>query len=257
MRPCSPPTSPPAAHRRPAARPGRRAPPVPGGRCAYTSARLNTAGRFTARYGHVEARMRTPRGQGMWPAFRMLGNDIGQIGWPASGEIDVLENVGFRTFAVDWSPGRISWSVDGQVHQTRTPADLGGDPWVSDKPFFLMSNLAVGGYWPGNPDSTTVFPQRLVVDHVRVSTSDAGARTGPIAGLGGQCVDVAGANTANGTPSSCTTATAPPRSPGRWAPTARRALGKCLDVVDGGTGDGIRVQLWTCAGTANQKWTAP
>ncbi|MGA4843647.1 glycoside hydrolase family 16 protein [Streptomyces sp. G45] len=175
------------------------------GRCEYTSARLNTAGRFTRTYGHVEARIKVPRGQGMWPAFWMLGADIGGVGWPDCGEIDVMENVGFEpgtvhgtlhgpgysgsggigagytlpggeafadafhTFAVDWSPNKVTWSVDGHVYQTRTPADLGGRKWVFDKPFFLILNLAVGGYWPGDPDGSTAFPQRLTVDYVRVS----------------------------------------------------------------------------------------
>ncbi|AXQ53605.1 hydrolase [Streptomyces sp. SCA2-2] len=178
------------------------------GRCEYTSARLNTAERFNAEYGHVETRLKVPRGQGMWPAFWMLGADFGQVGWPASGEIDIMENVGFEpstvhgtlhgpgysggngigagytlpggeqfadgfhTFAVDWAPDRISWSVDGQVYQTRTPADTGGNPWVFNKPFFLILNLAVGGDWPGPPDGNTTFPQELVVDYVRVTTSD-------------------------------------------------------------------------------------
>lgn len=178
------------------------------GRCEYTSARLNTSGKFTQTYGHVEARMKVPRGQGMWPAFWMLGADIGSVGWPQSGEIDVMENVGFEpstvhgtlhgpgysgsggigagytlpggeafadkfhTFAVDWSPNKVTWSVDGNVYQTRTPADLGGKQWVFDKPFFLILNLAVGGYWPGDPDGSTTFPQQLVVDYVRVSTNN-------------------------------------------------------------------------------------
>ncbi|GAA2253868.1 hydrolase [Streptomyces ruber] len=177
------------------------------GTCEYTSARLNTSGRFAATYGHVEARMKLPRGQGVWPAFWMLGQDFGEVGWPDSGEIDVMENVGhepstvhgtlhgpgysgeggigagytlpdgqafadgFHTFAVDWEPGKISWSVDGEVFQTRTPADLNGNPWVFDKPFFLILNLAVGGYWPGDPDGSTAFPQQLVVDEVTVTTS--------------------------------------------------------------------------------------
>ncbi|MFF5563227.1 family 16 glycosylhydrolase [Streptomyces sp. NPDC012623] len=178
------------------------------GTCEYTSARLNTSGKFSTTYGHVEARMKLPRGQGIWPAFWMLGDDIGSVGWPNSGEIDVMENVGhepstvhgtihgpgysgaagigagyslpngeafadsFHTFAVDWSPNSISWSVDGNVYQTRTPADLGGNQWVFDKPFFVILNLAVGGDWPGSPDGSTSFPQQLVVDYVRVSTND-------------------------------------------------------------------------------------
>ncbi|GGJ78175.1 hydrolase [Streptomyces camponoticapitis] len=175
------------------------------GTCEYTSARLNTAGKFDSAYGRVEARIKIPRGQGIWPAFWMLGSNMGDVGWPNSGEIDIMENVGFEpntvhgtlhgpgysgeggigagyslpngeafadnfhTFAVDWAPDSIKWSVDGNVFQTRTPADLGGREWVFNKPFFLILNLAVGGYWPGDPDGSTVFPQQLVVDYVRVS----------------------------------------------------------------------------------------
>ncbi|MDQ0585184.1 glycoside hydrolase family 16 protein [Streptomyces rishiriensis] len=265
------------------------------GRCEYTSARLNTAGRFTTTYGRVEARMKVPRGQGMWPAFWMLGNDIGQVGWPASGEIDVMENVGFEpatvhgtlhgpgysgsggigagytlpggqafadafhTFAVDWSPNAITWSVDGTVYQRRTPADLGGRQWVFDKPFFLILNLAVGGYWPGDPDGSTAFPQQLLVDYVRVSTDTTQpGGAGPITGLAGKCVDVAGANTANGTAVQlydCNGTAAQ-----QWAVGADgtiRALGKCLDVASGGTADGTPVQLWDCNGSAAQQWAVP
>ncbi|MCX5528483.1 lectin [Streptomyces bobili] len=265
------------------------------GRCEYTSARLNTAGRFTTTYGRVEARMKVPRGQGMWPAFWMLGNDIGQVGWPNSGEIDVMENVGFEpstvhgtlhgpgysgsggigagytlpggqafadafhTFAVDWSPNAITWSVDGTVYQRRTPADLGGRQWVFDKPFFLILNLAVGGYWPGDPDGGTVFPQQLLVDYVRVSTDTAQpGGSGPITGIGGKCVDVAGADSANGTAVQlydCNGTAAQ-----RWTVGGDgtiRALGKCLDVASGGTADGTLVQLWDCNGTPAQQWAVP
>ncbi|MGW2563678.1 lectin [Streptomyces sp. NPDC001514] len=264
------------------------------GTCQYTSARLNTAGRFTQAYGHVEARMKIPRGQGMWPAFWMLGNDIGQVGWPNSGEIDVMENVGFEpstvhgtihgpgysgsggigaaytlpggqafadgfhTFAVDWAPDSITWSVDGNVYQRRTPADLGGRQWVFNKPFFLILNLAVGGYWPGDPDGSTVFPQQLVVDHVRVTTSDSGGggTSGTLRGLAGKCLDVAGANTANGTRVQLYTCNGTAAQ--RWTVGTDgtiRALGKCLDAAAAGTADGTRVQLWDCNGTGAQRWS--
>ncbi|MBT2467010.1 lectin [Streptomyces sp. ISL-66] len=265
------------------------------GKCEYTSARLNTAGKFTTTYGRVEARMKIPRGQGMWPAFWMLGNDIGQVGWPNAGEIDVMENVGFEpstvhgtlhgpgysgaggigagytlpggqafadafhTFAVDWSPNVITWSVDGTVYQRRTPADLGGKRWAFNKPFFLILNLAVGGYWPGDPNGSTVFPQQLLVDYVRVST-DSGQPSGggPITGLGGKCVDVTGANSANGTPVQLYDCNGTPAQ--RWSVGTDgtiRALGKCLDVASGGTADGTPVQLWDCNGSAAQQWATP
>ncbi|WP_353946941.1 family 16 glycosylhydrolase [Streptomyces sp. HUAS MG91] len=263
------------------------------GTCQYTSARLNTSGKFSAQYGHVEARMKIPRGQGMWPAFWMLGTDIGSVGWPNSGEIDVMENVGFEpstvhgtihgpgysgsagvgagyslpggqafadafhTFAVDWAPNSIKWSVDGVVYQTRTPADVSGKTWAFNKPFFLILNLAVGGYWPGDPNSSTAFPAQLVVDSVSVTTSDTPAPTGgAIRGLAGKCVDVAAANPANGTPVQlydCNGTAAQQWTVG--SDGTIRALGKCLDVNSGGTADGTPVQLYDCNGTAAQKWT--
>ncbi|GAA2415756.1 glycoside hydrolase family 16 protein [Streptomyces glaucosporus] len=265
------------------------------GRCEYTSARMNTAGKFTTTYGHIEARIKIPRGRGMWPAFWMLGADINNpgVGWPNSGEIDIMENVGhepgkvhgtihgpgysggegigasytlpggrafaddFHTFAVDWSPNSITWSVDGQVYQRRTPADLGGDRWVFDKPFFLILNLAVGGDWPGLPDSSTSFPQQMVVDYVRVTGGDSGGtgRTGTITGLAGKCLDVAWADTANGTPvqiHDCNGNAAQQWTVGTDGTI--RALGKCLDVSGAGTADGTKVQLWDCNGTAAQQW---
>ncbi|RAJ85042.1 ricin-type beta-trefoil lectin protein [Streptomyces sp. PsTaAH-137] len=262
------------------------------GTCQYTSARLNTSGKFSAQYGHVEARMKIPRGQGMWPAFWMLGTDIGSVGWPNSGEIDVMENVGFEpsivhgtihgpgysgsagvgagyslpggqafadafhTFAVDWAPNSIKWSVDGVVYQTRTPADVSGKTWAFNKPFFLILNLAVGGYWPGDPNSSTTFPAQLVVDSVSVTTSDTPAPTGgAIRGLAGKCVDVAAANSANGTPVQlydCNGTAAQQWTVG--SDGTIRALGKCLDVNSGGTADGTPVQLYDCNGTAAQKW---
>ncbi|MFE7706926.1 ricin-type beta-trefoil lectin domain protein [Streptomyces sp. NPDC057486] len=263
------------------------------GRCEYTSARLNTAGKFTSTYGHIETRMKIPRGQGMWPAFWMLGDDIGSVGWPNSGEIDIMENVGFEpgtvhgtihgpgysgsggigagyalpggqafadafhTFAVDWAPDSITWSVDGNVYQRRTPADLGGKSWVFNKPFFIIMNLAVGGYWPGDPDGSTTFPRQLVVDYVRVTTSDSGSggTSGTITGLGGKCVDVAGASAANGTAVQlydCNGTAAQKWTVG--SDGTIRALGKCLDVKDNSTANGAQLQLWDCNGGGNQRW---
>lgn len=178
------------------------------GSCQYTSARLNTASSFTQAYGHLEARIKLPRGQGMWPAFWELGDNIDSAGWPGCGELDIMENVGFEpdtvhgsahgpgysggnpltgtytlpgggafaddfhTFAIDWAPDSVSWSVDGTVYSTHTPSDTNGNPWVFDHPFFLILNLAVGGDWPGSPDGSTQFPQQMVIDYVHVTAND-------------------------------------------------------------------------------------
>jgi len=168
------------------------------GRCQYTSARFNTSGKFSQAYGHFEIRMKMSKGQGMWPAFWMLGGGS----WPNDGEIDVMENIGrepntvhgtihgpgysgangigsafngprfsdgFHTFRLDWSPNLLVWSVDGQQFERRTPADLGGKKWVYNHPFFIILNLAVGGDWPGAPNSSTPFPNTIVVDYVHVT----------------------------------------------------------------------------------------
>jgi beta-glucanase (GH16 family) len=174
------------------------------GTCRYTSARLRTKGLFEQTYGRFEARIRVPRGQGLWPAFWMLGADIDAVGWPQSGEIDIMEHIGrepavvhgtlhgpgyagaegigqadtlarggyaddFHIFAVVWEPEEIRWYVDGRQYHRMTPADLPrGTEWVFDHDFFLLLNVAVGGSWPGDPDASTTFPQQMVVDYVRV-----------------------------------------------------------------------------------------
>jgi beta-glucanase (GH16 family) len=187
------------------------------GPCSHTSARLLTKGRFAIAYGRIEARIRIPRGQGLWPAFWMLGNDIDAAGWPACGEIDIMENIGREpavvhgalhgpgysgaqglsgaysqaapfadgdhVFAVEWEPQRVRWSVDGSVYHTRTVADLpAGADWVFDHPFFILLNVAVGGNWPGYPDATTVFPQAMRVDYVRAYWRSRATYL-PVAGL--------------------------------------------------------------------------
>jgi len=171
----------------------------------YTSARLKTEGKFSHKYGRFEARIKIPQGQGIWPAFWMLGDDVAKRGWPKCGEIDIMENIGkepamvhgtihgpgysgdkgisapytlpadkhfaddFHVYAVEWEKKAIHFYVDDQLYATRTQADLPkGTKWVYNHKFFLLLNVAVGGGWPGNPDSSTVFPQSMLVDYVRV-----------------------------------------------------------------------------------------
>jgi len=170
----------------------------------YTSGRIKTKGLFERRYGRFEARIKVPVGQGIWPAFWMLGNDIDEVGWPECGEVDIMEYRGheprvlwasvhgpghagddaitsrhelsasgfhldFHVFAIDWSPQRIDWFLDGALYKTVTPDDLPSDGrWVYDHPFFILLNVAVGGRWPGSPDAATTFPQSMLVDYVRV-----------------------------------------------------------------------------------------
>ena len=184
------------------------------GPCKYTSARLITWHKAEVAYGRVEARIQIPFGQGIWPAFWMLGTNLSEVGWPQSGEIDILENIGsepsamhgtvhgpgysgangiggdyglpegkrfaddFYIYAIEWEPDEIRWYVDGDNYLTLTPDDIpAGSEWVFDHPFFVLLNVAVGGYWPGNPDGTTTFPQTMHIDYVRVyqRVSDANA----------------------------------------------------------------------------------
>lgn len=235
------------------------------GQCSYTSARLQTAGKFGQMYGRMEARIKVPRGTGLWPAFWMLGDDIAVHPWPASGEIDIMEHVGhepsivkgsahgpgftgansfnrdfelpqnesfadsFHTFAVDWAPGRITWSVDGDSYGVLTPDQLSaGQQWVFDKPYFLLLNLAVGGVWPGPPDASTSFPAQLVVDYVRVY------------------------DLANVDPAQAARAhTVPGDQPGHLRGYAR----KCLDIKNARAEVKAPVHLWDCLDVDSQRWT--
>jgi beta-glucanase (GH16 family) len=174
----------------------------------YTSARLKTQTKFTQTYGRFEARIKIPAGQGIWPAFWMLGNDIDTNGWPKSGEIDIMENIGreptmvhgslhgpsssaptsdetstvslpnnanfaddFHIYAVEWDPQQVKFFVDSNNYATFQKANWPANgTWVFDHPFFILLNVAVGGNWPGAPDATTQFPQQMLVDYVRVYT---------------------------------------------------------------------------------------
>ncbi len=165
----------------------------------YTSARMNTRGKRDWLYGRVDVRAKTPTGRGLWPAIWMLPTDWEYGGWPASGEIDIMELLGqtpgkiygtvhygtdpahhlssggsytlpggasfasaFHLFSVEWSADSLIWRVDN----IRFHAEKNGPPF--DKRFHLLLNVAVGGNWPGSPDASTVFPQYMQVDYVRV-----------------------------------------------------------------------------------------
>lgn len=170
----------------------------------YTSGRIKSKGKFSQRYGRFEARVKLPLGKGIWPAFWLLGDDVSMVGWPECGEIDVMENIGepgriystlhgpgysgdhaisakfnlgegrrvddaFHTYAVEWEPERIRFFFDDGLIVERSPKDLpDGAKWVYDHPFFVILNVAVGGYWPKYPDASTRFPQTMLVDYVRV-----------------------------------------------------------------------------------------
>lgn len=171
----------------------------------YTSARLLTKNKFEQRYGRFEARIWLPYGQGIWPAFWMLGADIDENPWPGAGEIDVMEyrgqtptiligsvhgpgysggnaiskeyelendrfDTGFHVFGIEWAPEYVNFYVDDVLYNRITPDDVTG-PWVFDKPFFMLMNLAVGGNFVGPPNQQTVFPQLMLVDYVRVYKS--------------------------------------------------------------------------------------
>ena len=169
---------------------------------SYTSAKILTKGKFEQAYGRFEARIRLPYGQGMWPAFWLLGGNIDEVKWPNCGEIDIMENRGqeptlthgtlhgpgysagqaitkaydlvndrldtdFHVFGIEWGPEYINFYIDDVLYNQITPADVTGE-WVFDQPFYIIINLAVGGAFVGPPDNETSFPQTMLVDYVRV-----------------------------------------------------------------------------------------
>ncbi|MGQ9855505.1 MAG: glycoside hydrolase family 16 protein [Fervidobacterium sp.] len=173
----------------------------------YTSTRMKTESNFSVQYGKIEARIKFPYGKGLWPAFWMLGTNIRYVGWPMCGEIDIVEFLGhdkwtvygtlhgpgyhgssaiggkirleppkpdftsdFHVFGIMWDEEKIVWYVDDTVYHivTKSAVESRGKIWVFDNEFFIILNMAVGGYWPGYPTNETKFPARMYVDYVRV-----------------------------------------------------------------------------------------
>jgi beta-glucanase (GH16 family) len=167
----------------------------------YTSSRITTKGKLEYQYGRFEVRAKLPNGQGVWPAFWMLGSNISEVGWPLCGEIDVLEYVGkspeeiftslhtkashgetintkttrfsnieegFHTYAADWTENQIEFFVDGKSVYTFIPKDKSTEEWPFDQPFYLLLNLAIGGNFGGPEVDDNIFPQEFIIDYVRV-----------------------------------------------------------------------------------------
>jgi hypothetical protein len=172
----------------------------------HTSARLTTEGKVEYKYGRIDVRGKFPKGQGIWPAIWLLGDDHSSVGWPACGELDMVELLGhtpqtvhgsinygpqgnswaytktttytlpgedfsdkYHVFSILWEENSIKYYVDDNLYTTYTPNNIvSGQVWRFNHPFFFILNVAVGGDWPGNPDQTTTFPQQMLIDYIRV-----------------------------------------------------------------------------------------
>lgn len=186
----------------------------------YTSAKLNTSGKFSVKYGRIEARMKLPMVQGTWPAFWMLGTNIGTVGWPQCGEIDIMEHVNtsntilgtmhwnnnghvqygsstnttpgdYHVYAVEWDANGIRWYVDNTLYVTGNTANNINNTGAFQLPFYIILNLAVGGDLPGQTINDSALPTTMSVDYVRVySMSNSGSSTAPI----GQTITLKGFN---------------------------------------------------------------
>lgn len=216
----------------------------------YTSARIKTQDLKSFTYGKVEARIKLPSGQGLWPAFWMLGSNISSIGWPKSGEIDIMERVNhnpyvngtvhwdagghaeygrvsgnldfsqFHVYSIEWDSKYIRWFVDGQQFNEFYIENGTGNTEEFQRPFFLLLNLAVGGNWPGSPNNSTPFPSQMLVDYVRVY-QDSGASNVISDGI---------------------------------YTIASKASGKVMDVVDVSMASGAKIQQWTNYVANNQRF---
>ncbi len=229
------------------------------GGMAYTSARLKTLGRVSfGPYGRMEGRMQGPNGQGLWPAFWMMGTNIATNPWPGCGEIDIMEHINsasnvlgtihwnngghvsytgmnvstyfpaWHTYGINWTSSSITWTLDGNSVGSANIQNSINSTEEFHRSFFILLNLAVGGAWPGNPSSSTVFPANFNIDWVRWWNS-------------------------GGTP----TPTPPPSdgiSTTAWYSLANQTSGKCIDRRTSGTANGTAVQQYACNNTYAQQW---
>ncbi|OXL83671.1 1,3--beta-D-glucan 3-glucanohydrolase [Paenibacillus sp. SSG-1] len=216
----------------------------------YTSARIKTQNLKSFTYGKIEARIKLPSGQGLWPAFWMLGSNISTVGWPYSGETDIMERVNnnpyvngtvhwdagghaeygrvsgnldfsqYHVYSVEWDSKYIRWFVDGQQFNEFYIENGTGNTEEFQRPFFLLLNLAVGGNWPGAPNDSTPFPAQMLVDYVRVYQD-------------------------NGQSSAI--------SDGVYT-LASKASGKVMDVIDVSMASGAKIQQWTNYTATNQQF---
>jgi beta-glucanase (GH16 family) len=222
------------------------------GGMSYTSTRMTTKGKREFTYGRMEARIALPAGQGLWPAFWMLGANIGTVGWPACGETDVMEHVNneaaihgtihwdagghasyggaasianvaaYHVYAVEWTPASIKWFVDGAQYVEANIQNNVNSTEEFHRPFFVLLNLAVGGDWPGPPNGSTPFPARMFVDYVRVYQQ---------------------------------TTPAPVIDSTRWYNVINQTSALCVDDNAWGVVNGSTVIQWPCgSGQFNQEW---
>ncbi|TDW96739.1 family 16 glycosylhydrolase [Dinghuibacter silviterrae] len=163
----------------------------------YTSGRMNTNGKVSVQYGRIEASIKLPLGQGLWPAFWMLGTNIGSVGWPQCGETDIMEHVNtdntiygtihwydngatqyggntqttptdYHLYAVEWTPQGINWYVDNNLYASANITNNINNTGAFQNPFFIILNMAVGGNFPGQTVDNSVLPASMYVDYVRV-----------------------------------------------------------------------------------------
>ncbi|KWX71251.1 RICIN domain-containing protein [Paenibacillus jilunlii] len=219
---------------------------------SYTSARIKTQGKKSFTYGKIEARIKLPSGQGLWPAFWMLGTNIDApgVGWPKCGETDIMERVNnnafvngtvhwdangqadygqisgnldfsqYHVYSIEWDAKYIRWFVDGNKFNEFYIENGTGNTEEFQKPSFLLLNLAVGGNWPGSPNAATPFPAQMLVDYVRVYQAS----------------------------------NAPNIVSGGVYTFASKASGKVMDVVEVSTASGAKIQQWTNYTAANQQF---